>query len=268
MSNLSISAAWEEAKAILTRDARLYAAVALALVVLPEVVMAVVGSPVASDASPAARIVYVAVVLLGIVAQVAINRLAIGPSVTVSEAIILGFARVVPIFIVIILAIIIVAILAALVAMGLGAVGVVLIKAPQQATPGLILILLTLVMLVFAVTQLTFPIAAVETGNPLRLISRSLQLARGNYWRLLGFVMIAVLGTGLIVMATQLGVATTVVLLLGQPKPGSMSALILGFVAGLLQAGFTLVIGVMLARIYVQLAGRGGAEVSVPSSGI
>jgi hypothetical protein len=47
-----------------------------------------------------------------------------------------------------------------------------------------------------------------------------------------------------------------------------MSALIIGLVAGLLQAVFSVVTAVMLARIYVQLTGRGEGQASVPSSGI
>ena len=45
MSSLSISAAWDETRSILVRDGQLFAAVALALIVLPEVVFAVVGAP-------------------------------------------------------------------------------------------------------------------------------------------------------------------------------------------------------------------------------
>jgi hypothetical protein len=44
--------------------------------------------------------------------------------------------------------------------------------------------------------------------------------------------------------------------------------LVLGLIAGLIQGAFTLVTAVMLARIYVQLARRGEAQPSVPSSGI
>jgi hypothetical protein len=72
---------------------------------------------------------------------------------------------------------------------------------------------------------------------------------------------------GLAVIASQVGLGSVIVLLLGRPNPGSMSALMLGLVAGVLQAVFTVITAVMLARIYVQLAGR-EAQASVPSSGI
>ena len=87
MSILSISAAWDEARSILARDGLLYAAVALALIVLPEVVFAVVGAPVGAQATVLTSATYVVVLLLSFAAQIALNRLAIGPSVTVGSAI-------------------------------------------------------------------------------------------------------------------------------------------------------------------------------------
>lgn len=267
MPKVSISQAWDESRAILGRDGKLIAPVALALIALPDLVLAVVGSPIANGASAVSRIVYIAAILLGIVAQVAINRLAIGPSTTVSDAITIGLVRLVPIFLVMAVAIISVAIVTEVVSLGLGAAGIALVKAPQQPTPALILVLMVLMMAVLAVTQLIFPVAAVETGNPVRLVSRSWNLARGNYWRLLGFVVTAVTGTALILMAVQLGFGTIVVLLAGRPDPGSISALLLGLISGLLQAGLTVVIGVTLARIYVQLSSHGAVHPSVPSSG-
>ena len=62
-------------------------------------------------------------------------------------------------------------------------------------------------------------------------------------------------------------VVIVILLLLGRPTPGSLSALLVGLVAGLIQAGFTVIVAVMQARIYVQLAGGGEAQASVPSSG-
>jgi hypothetical protein len=267
MSSLSISAAWDEAKAILTRDARLYLSVALALIVLPQVVLAVAGSPVDAGASMLSKLVYAAVILLGLVAQVALNRLAIGPSVTVRDSISQGLVRVIPVFLVLALAIFLMALLAAVIALGLGAAGLIVVKSPGQASPALIALLVVLAALVFAVVQLIFPIAAVETGNPIRLVSRSWQLARRQYPRLLAFVVIVFVGVGLAVIASQVGLGSVIVLLLGRPNPGSMSALMLGLVAGILQAVFTVITAVMLARIYVQLAGR-EPQASVPSSGI
>ena len=268
MSSLSISAAWDETRPILARDGQLFLSVALALIVLPQVVLAVVGSPIAANATPASRAIYFAAILLGLVAQVSLIRLAIGPAVTVRDAITQGLVALIPVFLVLALALVAIAILAGVISMLLGAVGAGIIKSAGQPTPAMILLLLVLASLVFAVMQLVIPVAAAETRNPIRMVARAWQLARGNYWRLLAFIALVVFGLGIVLIAIEVGLGSVIVIALGRPDPGSMSALLLGLIAGLLQAGFTIVTAVMLARIYVQLAGRGGAQVGVPNSGI
>jgi hypothetical protein len=268
MSSLSISAAWDETRSILARDGQLYAAVALALIVLPEVVFAVVGAPVGAQATVLTSATYIVVLLLSFAAQIALNRLAIGPSVTVGGAIGRGFARLPSVLAVLVGLMIALMLVAVLLLVILGAARLVTLPSAGQAPPlSLIAMLVLLVALAFAVVQLVFPLAAVETGNPVRLISRSWQLARGNYPRLLAFIIIIFFCFGLLVIASQLGVGSAVALLLGPPKPGSLSALVLGLAVGLIQAPFTVIAATMLARIYVQLAGR-DARPSVPNSGI
>ena len=268
MGKLSISAAWDESKVILARDGGLFGAVALALIVLPQVILAVVGSPVGAEATALTRLVYFLVLCLGLVAQIALNRLAIGPSTTVKDAISQGLIRVLPVFLVMLLVLLAVAVVAAVLTMILSAAGIETMSKVGQPSPSLLLTLVFLMALAFAVLQLVFPVAATETGNPLRLASRSWQLSRGNYWRLFAFVCIIFIGLGVVIIATQLGIGSVVVLLLGPPHPGSMSALVIGLVAGLIQATFTVVTAVMLARMYLQLAGRTEAQASVPNSGI
>jgi len=269
MSSLSISTAWEETRAILARDGQLYAAVALALIVLPIIVFTVIGPPVGEDANLLARMTYVAVILLGFVAQVAVNRLAIGPSVTVGAAIGRGFARLASIVAVLLALSVALMFVAVVLLTVLSALGLVAIPGTGQTPPpSLILLLLALVAIGFTIVQLAFPVAAVETGNPLRIIARSWQLAKGHYWRLLAFIGIIILCFIVVVIAMQCGVGSAVALLLGPPKPGSLSALTLGLAIGLIQAPFTVITATMLARIYTQLVGPGEAQASVPSSGI
>lgn len=268
MSSLSISAAWEQTRVIIARDGSLLAAVALALIVLPELVLAVVGPPVGAQTTMLGGIIYIVVILLGFVAQIALNRLAIGPSVTVGGAIAIGFARlasVVAVFIALMLLVVVVAVVLLIV---LGSAGLMTVPVQGQPPPASLLsMLILLVVLVFAVFQLVFPLAAVETANPLRILARSVELARHHYIRLLAFVVVVFVGLGLIVLATQLGVGSAIVILLGKPNPGSMSALVLGLIAGVVQAGFTVVTAVMLARIYLQISRHDDAQASVPKSG-
>ena len=268
MRALSISAAWEETKTVLARDGSLLATVALALIVLPQVILAVAGAPVGADSSALSRLVYVAVVLLGLVAQIALNRMAIGSAVMVKEAIGEGFVRLLPVMAVFVIVIVGLVLVTMVIAVILGAAGLATIKSTGQPPAAIVAVLVILTALIFAIFQLVFPLAAVETGNPIRLISRSWQLARGHYLRLLGFVVTVFVGLGIVVMATQVGLGSVIVLLLGKPNPGSLSALVLGLIAGIIQAAFTVVTATMLARMYVQLAGRSEAQPSVPSSGI
>ena len=269
MRALSLSRAWDETKAIISRDGRLFVSVALALVVLPQTILLVVGVPVGSQATLISEAVYVAAVLIGFAAQIALNRLAIGPSTTVGASIGRGFARLLPL--VGALALLVIALLAVLlvIAFALARAGRVAPPgAGQTPPPSIIVLMLLLVLLSFAVFQLSIPVAAVESGGPIRLFVRSWQLARGEYPRLLAFVVTVFVGIVVVALAGRSIFGSLVILLFGEPNPGTLSALVLGIIGGTIQACFTIASAVMLARIYVQLAGRGGAEASVPTTGI
>jgi len=269
MSSLSISAAWDQTKAILAREGKLLATVALALIVFPQTVFAVIGAPIGPDASGLSMITYFVVIILGCAAQIALNRLAVGPAVTVGSAIATGFRRVGSVAIVGFLVAAGVVIVAAILLLVLGALHLITIPTPGQTPPpSLLLLLMVLVIPVFATFQLVFPIAAVETGNPLKMIRRAWHLSRHHHLRLTAFVAIIIFGFALVVLATQVGLGSMIVLALGKPDPGSVSALAFGVLSGTVQAGFTVVTAIMIARIYTQLAGRHDAQVGVPSSGI
>ena len=269
MRGLSISNAWDEARAIIARDGRLLASVALALIVFPETVLAVVGFPMGMQPSLVSTLVYFVVILLGFTAQIAINRLAIGPGITVGGAIRRGFERLLPV-------------VAALLALGIGLFLLLLIIAlilglaglavapglGQEPPPAIIVLLILFAVLSFAVCQLFVPIAAAEPGGPVRLFARSWELARPAYLRLVAFVLLVFAGILLVGLAGEFIFGSAVLLTLGPPKPGTVAALVLGLFAGILQAAFGVVMSVMLARIYVQLAGRDSGAAGVPKSGI
>lgn len=210
------------------------------------------------QATPVSEIVYIAAVLLGFVAQIAINRLAIGPSVRVADAIAQGFARVAPVFLVLAVVMFVVALVAVAVAMLLSAAGVGILPAAGKTPPASLLSLLVLLTAAAtAIFQLVFPLAAAETGNPIRLFTRSWQLSRGHYLRLFGFIITVFAALGIVTLLTQLGVGSVILLLIGRPTPGSLSALAIGLVAGVVQAAFAVIVAVMQARIYIQLVGNG-----------
>ena len=80
MRALSLSQAWDETKAIIMRDGRLFASVALALVALPAAIEGLV-SPRGMDASAPWWVDAVMIVasLIALAGQLALIRLALGP---------------------------------------------------------------------------------------------------------------------------------------------------------------------------------------------
>src|SRR5947209_20548274 len=95
MRALSISAAWDETKAILARDGRLLASVALALIALPSAISGLVNPSGMADTTTPAWVTAIAILaaLVGLAGQLALIRLALGPSVTVGGAIGHGIRR-------------------------------------------------------------------------------------------------------------------------------------------------------------------------------
>ena len=269
MKKLSLSHAWEETRMVLARDGRLFASVALALVVLPQTIIGLLGSASTSRASGMTFALFATMVVVGFAAQIALNRLAIGPSTTVASAIGRGFARVAVLLgsiLILIVGMFIVLIPAVLL---LGAAGLVTEpSAGQQAPPGLLALIMLVAAFAYAIFQLTVPVAAAESGGSLRLVVRSWQLGRGAYWRLLGFVVLLFVALLVVIVAGQFGLGSIIAVALGPPDPLSLSALAISLVVALLQAVLTVVFAVMLARIYVQLSAAGAAEASVPRSGI
>ena len=269
MPPLSISRAWDDTKAIIAREVHLLAALVLALVVLPQVVISIVGAPVGPQTTPLSQLVYIASVLLGFVAQIALTRLAIAPPIRLADAIVVGFSRVLPVFLVLVVLMFLLGIAAIFLAMLLSGAGVAVLPISGQAPPpallGLLIVLMALAMAIF---QLVFPIAGAETGNPIRLFVRSWQLGHRRYLRLLAFFITVLIALAVIGVFSQVGVGSVIMLLFGRPTPGSVAALFLGLISGSIEAAFTVVFAVMLARIYVQLATPAHAEAGVPSSGI
>jgi len=271
MSSLSISKAWEESKAIAARDGRLIGAVALALVLLPEAILGVVAPPPAlsGEAAPSwAEGLSLVVAVIGVVGQIAIIKLALGSATSVGESIVHGFKRVLPALgalcvFVLPLAAILVGILVA--TGGSGAIESLNSGTPQPAAAGMILLFVAIVFAISIRFQMVVPVATAETANPIEILKRSWELTRGHYWRLLGFLLVALLFAGVVLLSAQFLGGILGRIAFGDAKPFTIGALVVSLISAAAQAVFTCLIGVMLARIYVQLAGRGA--VGVPNSG-
>lgn len=268
MRKLSLSQSWDETRAVLSRDGRLFASVALALVVLPQTIVGLMVPRTSAEPSGIVFVLLTITLIIGFVAQIALNRLAIGPSTTVGAAIRRGVARM-PVlllgFLLVTLGlfVILVAVAAVLMAAGMG-----LSPSSGQEPPASVLLLIILfAALTYAIFQLIIPVAAAETGGPIHLLRRSWTLARGNYMRLLGFVLLVLTGLIFVLLAGQFGLGSMIAVALGPPEAGTLSALVISLVVALIQAGFTVIFAVMLARIYLQLAGGDTAQPSVPKTG-
>lgn len=271
MAELSISRAWEEAKGRIAADGRLIAVVAAALIVLPGLVMGVV-SPrsAASEPSLWSGIVILISSLVAVVGQLAIIRLAIGPAVSVGEAIGHG-ARRMPIYFLAGILIVIGLILAAIpFALVISALGVPLEGRAIAVSPAAILVCVLYAALVcfIAIRMLmTSPVASEEDVGPIAILRRSWALTSGHWWRLFGFILLLLVAALIAMAATNWAAALVAVVVLGPIEPMSGSALLVALAEAVVNTLVTVLLAVMLARIYLQLAGRESARATVPKSG-
>jgi hypothetical protein len=261
MRDLSISRAWEDTRTIVTREGRLFVSVALALVALPAVITGLV-NPRGLGAAATPLWVDILVLICSLVAvagQLAIVRLAIGPSTTVGDAIGHGMRRM-PIYVLAAL-IIVAGLFIAAIPFGavLTAMGVPLDKNAPVSGPVVIAILIYIALILFVGVRMMMsaPIASAEGVGPIAILRRSWALTAGNFWRLLGFLVLFVIAALAIVIGIASVTGALVALFLGPIEPMSLSALVTALVSAALNAALAILFAVMLARIYVQLTDRG-----------
>jgi hypothetical protein len=267
VTTLSISKAWDETKDVLVRDGRLIGAVALAAVLLPQAIAGVVAPPpnLSGEQPPSwMPLLTILVALAGIVGQIAVTRLAIGPATSVGEAIMHGLRRLLPGFAAILLfALPLVVVLGIVLAVVGGPSALETMRAGGTPDPSVGSAILLFILIAVALSvrfQMILPVATAEKGGPVHILRRSWQLSAGHYWRLLGFLLLVCVVALVIVYLAQIGGGLVAEALFGEAKPLSVSALIVALIAGLAQTAFAVVAATMLARIYVQLAGRTSAS--------
>ena len=263
MRQLSISAAWEETRAILARDGSLMMTVALALVALPTAINNLVNPGGINNASSAWWIDLVAFAssVIALAGQLSLVRLATGPSITVGAAITHGLRRMPIYFVAVLMLVGALFIIAIPVALALGAMGVPLNARPLPLSiPLIIAALLMLALLVYFGVRLLMssPVASLEDVGPIAILRRSWTLTAGHWWPLFGFLLAFVIGAGVLLLAVGAAIGSVVVLLMGPIHPLSASALIIALVQSLVSAAVTTLFAVMLTRIYLQLTDRAG----------
>ncbi|HUG46283.1 MAG TPA: hypothetical protein VMK31_07215, partial [Sphingomicrobium sp.] len=214
-------------------------------------------------------LLFLASSLLAMIGQLAIIRLAIGTNVSVKEAI--GHAtRRMPIYL---LAALLIACALFLVLIPLVAI-LVFAEIPldagiAQSPLAAILLLLVVALAIFVGVRmlLSSPVASEEASGPIAIIRRSWELTSGHFWRLFAFLLLFVIGAAVTMLAVGAAFGLLAVLLFGPVEPMSGSALVVAIAEAFVNSAVTLILAVMLARIYLQLAGRGALDVTVPSTG-
>lgn len=269
---LSISQAWEESRSILARDGKLFAIVALALVGLPSLISGLLSPDGSAPGSSTAALDLIVLIasIAALAGQLALMRLALGPSITVGGAIAHGIKRM-PIYFVSALIIVAVLFVVAVIAAAiLIALGVPIDAETVPMSPPVVTALIVLMAFVFfaAVRMLMGgPVATAEHRGPIGILRRSWALTSGHSWQLLGFLLMFFVGAVVVLMTVQTVAGIVARLLLGAIEPMSLSALFVALFAAVTNAVVTGLFAVMLARIYAQLVGR-DASVSVPTTGI
>jgi hypothetical protein len=214
-------------------------------------------------------IVVIVCSLLVLSGQLALIRLALPPSTTVAAAIQHGLVRM-PIYLA---AAVLIALALVLAALPLVAV-LALADAPTDAaalvqSPIFLLVCFVYFLLLCFVGVrmiMSSPAASAEAIGPIGIILRSWRLTAGHWWRLFGFLIIFLIGAGVLLIAVGAVAGAVVQVALGAIEPLSASALVAGLIESLFQAAISVIFAVMLARIYAQLSGA-AVQPSVPNSG-
>ncbi len=264
MAQLSISRAWDETRTALARDGRLFVAIAAALLVVRGVAAQLTMPPARADLLPPLgpwTAVTAVALLIALVGQLALIRLASGARLTVGEAISHG-ARRAPVYVI--------ASLIWLAPFGL----LFLLFAPQVQEPtpsapaAVGVLALAVVLLFFAVRMiLSSAIATNENDGPVAILKRSWALTRGHWWRLFATLLLLMIVAVVLVMAENAVIGVAAQLLLGGSEPWTVGALLIALVDQVTQAAVSVVFAVLLARIYVQLSGEAAPVTAVPNSG-
>nr|NUR38031.1 hypothetical protein [Sphingomonas sp.] len=256
----------------LAHDGRLLATVALALVALPSAISGLLNpGGMSGNAGPWLEFVAFLASVIALAGQLALIRLAIGPSITVGAAIVHGFARLPIYFVSLLLLFAGLFVIAIPFAFLLVALGVPLgSKTATMNGPAALVALVFLGVAIFFGVRfiLASAVASAEDAGPIAILKRSWRLTAGRFWPLLGFFLTFLAGAIIVLVAVRSAVGVAIGLLVGQIQPLSTSALIVALVQALVSAAISTLFAVMLARIYLQIAGRGEAQASVPSSGI
>jgi hypothetical protein len=263
---LSIGQAWDEAKGILRADGKAIFAIALALAVLPGAILETAAPSSLRNAQTSTWLSLLGLVaaLLGIASQLAISRIALGPSTTVGKALALAFRRLPFLFSALLLAVLPFAVMLVLLTRTQGAA-----FDPRALPPALALAILAIILAgFFVLVRLMFvtPLAAHRDLGPVGLIKEGWRLSRGRWGKLFLLILLLMLVALLLVGALGGALSAMVILALGEIAPGNLSALLVALIQQVLAALVSVLFVVVVCRLYAQ-AVNGTVEASVPQAG-
>nr|WP_314446595.1 hypothetical protein [uncultured Sphingomonas sp.] len=263
---LSIGQAWDEAKAIFRADGRAILAVSLALTVLPGAILETVSpSNLRTDSTPW----YIALLgliaaLLSLTGQLAVSRIALGPSTTVGEALTHSFRRLPSLFGALVLLVLPFTVLIAIFSLRAGPT---LDPANVPASVAVAVMLISLGALYVLIRMLFLTaLAADRPIGPIALIKEGWRLSRGRFLKLLGLILLLMLVAVLLVGALGGALSAVVILAFGEIVAGSLSAALVALIQQTLAAAVSVLFVVVVCRLYRQ-AESGTPAVSVPHAG-
>ena len=244
---MNLGAAWDETVAIVRRRAIPLFATAFVLIALPAALLQA-AAPVTAPGrlpEPGLWLLLVPVVLAAsLIGALAVSRLALRPDESAGAALAAGLARVLPLLGA--------AMLAGLAGLALIAASVLLVG--KAGLPPLLLVPLAVLVFIWVRLILLTPVAALEPGGALVLLRRSWALTSGQFWRLLGLLLVAgILSLVALITAGAVG-GIAIRLAAGQPQPGLPALLLVLLVSALPQAAIGGLFSAFLARLYAQRA--------------
>jgi hypothetical protein len=255
MARLSISEAWSETAAFVKREGRLIYPIGFLLIALPGALLRT-SVPVMVPGQLPEPGLWLALlpvaIILTLIGNIAISRLALRPGTSVAESLQHGARRFVTLFLAALLTGLALMVIALPLVFLLAAVAAAAGN-PAIAASGAILFLPVFAFIWTRLILMT-PIAAAEEGGPVAVIRRSWALTAGKFWTLLGFLALLVLVALVVSLAVGVIFGSIIVLAAGQPLPGSLSAWLILIVSALVQAVLSSVFAVVIARVYAQLA--------------
>ena len=270
MAKLSITTAWNETAAFVKQEAGPLFLIAFGLMTLPSIILQVIlpqlipgfGEPGATPSEMFTGMVglmlvlFIPVIVISLWGNLTITVLALRRETVIGHAFRVAATRLLPL---------IGASLIILIAAGLAMTPIVMIAAAAGGAAGtsagagsaalLLVVLMPVFVFVAVRLMLMTPAAAAESVGPIEIIKRSWRLTSGNFWKLFGFLILLIITLMVLMIAVGAVLGIAIAATAGAPEPGSLAALLALLVTGVIQAVFSMILAVAIARIYEQLAG-------------